>query len=273
MIESYGFITKRMNAELIISRNLQRYVMKSRETNKQKGRVPDAQQTAVRAIITGALQTPPQGTNTNNRRCPKDDVPDRQLLQMLGLPPGSHRQLVKCRELRTAAMVGLDSAFDFVGPKRCWRKVSNDVWDRFRHVWLSNSPYVTHIPLKTETVHMRDTDNKVLKNDNQPIITQKMMCQLCPREIFLEMLKPPDERGFDGARDPEGNVVMSKTTMRRRWPNWIVCMTNRFKATCVCDSCGVPSEGEVSLNIKRRLIIKTLQAEGKFMRPDNRLLS
>ena len=87
------------------------------------------------------------------------------------------------------------------------------------------------------------TTEMIVKDENDdPIIVQKLVALICPREIFNLAIKPPAEGGFDGARDSDGKVVMSKTTMRRHWPNWIVQMTNRFKATCVCDKCDVPTK-------------------------------
>ena len=84
------------------------------------------------------------------------------------------------------------------------------------------------------------------------IIIQKLLARICPREIHNLLIKPPADGGFEGARDNEGNVLISKMSMHRRWPNWIVKMTKRFKAMCVCDKCGVPTEVQDSVNIKRR---------------------
>ena len=93
-----------------------------------------------------------------------------------------------------------------------------------------------------------------------------MACQLCPREMFNVALKSPEQGGFDGVRDADGDVIMSETSMMRRWPNWIAKISPRFTATCVCDGCGVPSEVQISLNMKRRKIVKALRATGENMR-------
>ena len=106
----------------------------------------------------------------------------------------------------------------------------------------------------------------IVKDENDgPMIVQKLVALICPREIFNLAIKHPDEGGFDGARDSDGKVVMSETTMPRHWPNWIVQMTNRFKATCVCDKCGVPTEVQESYNLRRRAIIKKLHADVERM--------
>ena len=79
------------------------------------------------------------------------------------------------------------------------------------------------------THHMSMPTGKVVKDEkDEPIIIQKLVARLCPREIHLELLKPPEEGGLDGARNSDGKVLISETSMRRRWPNWIVQMATRL---------------------------------------------
>ena len=92
-----------------------------------------------------------------------------------------------------------------------------------------------------------------------------MVSRVCAREVFNLAIKTPDDGGFDGARDDDNKVVMSETSMNRRWPNWIVRMTKSFKAMCVCDKCGVPTEVHESLTIKRGKILKKLNDDVKRM--------
>ena len=66
--------------------------------------------------------------------------------------------LVICKELRRAYKDGLAKSYDFVGPRRSWKKVPDADWDNFRHVWLPNCSYVINIPSKNETVYMRNLD-------------------------------------------------------------------------------------------------------------------
>ena len=46
-----------------------------------------------------------------------------------------------------------------------------------------------------------------------------MVSRVCAREVFNLAIKAPDDGGFDGARDDDNKVVMSETSMNRRWPN------------------------------------------------------
>ena len=80
------------------------------------------------------------------------------------------------------------------------------------------------------------------------------------------MLKSSEEGGFYGAQGSDGNVLISEIAMRRHWPNWTVRMTKRFKAMCVCNKYGVPTELSKSFNMKRMKIIKKLKSDIHCMR-------
>ena len=241
MIKSYGLTTNSMNVGLIIACNIQRFMQYARSTNSQKGRASDAQRIAVNAITAGAMATPPpkrRDGHTNNSSVGCDNnsnnlLSKRKVLKFLGLPQGSHHILKKCGKFRRAAKEGLDTAFDFLGPRRSWKKVSLEVWEQFRNEWLPNSPNVTDVPSKGEAVLLRDIEGKLVKDeDNKTVLIQKRVSRVCLREIHNEMLMDSEEGGFDGARDGNGDVVISETAMRRNWPNWIVRMAKRFKAMC-----------------------------------------
>ena len=94
---------------------------------------------------------------------------------------------------------------------------------------------------------------------NEPIVIQKIVTQVPKTMIYCGMCEPVDKGGFDGARNEEGTIVISETAMRRNWPNFAVAMTTRYKATCVCDKCGVPTEVHESLNYKRRKVLNKLK--------------
>ena len=40
----------------------------------------------------------------------------------------------------------------------------------------------------------------------EPVLIQKLLIRVPPREVHNEMLKPIDKGGFDGARDAVGNA-------------------------------------------------------------------
>ena len=61
---------------------------------------------------------------------------------------------------------------------------------------------------------------KIVKDDNNdPVIIQKLVAKICPREVHNELIETPENGGFSGARDGGGNFVISETAMRGHWPN------------------------------------------------------
>ena len=120
MIQSYGFNTKSMNIGLLIATNVSRFMEYCRTTNHRKGKGTNAQRMAVNALTAGAMSTPPPRitgqSNTRQRRAP-GNIPVRDMCGFLGIPIGSHHLIEKCGEFRRAAKEGLDTAFDFLGPR------------------------------------------------------------------------------------------------------------------------------------------------------------
>ena len=71
-------------------------------------------------LTAGAMSTPPRiiTGQSNTRRRRAGNIPVRDLCGFLGIPIGSHHILEKCGEFRRSAKEGLDTAFNFLGPKR-----------------------------------------------------------------------------------------------------------------------------------------------------------
>lgn len=293
MVASYGLSHSSLSTASFIMNNIQRFIQYSRSNTSRRGRASDAQRLAVNAIATGSMLTPVKPKNETQAGEQEDGgdsnssdgktvsklldnkaratVSARSILKVLGVPEGSHHILKKCGKFRTAAKEGLENAYDFLGPRKSWEKVKQDVWDRFRHEWLPNCQYISNVPNKSETVFLRSDNGTIVRgDDNEPVVVQKMLAKVPQTHIYQEMVKSTQEGGFDGARDANGEICISESAMRRRWPNYIKPMTNRFKSTCVCDKCGVPSEVHDSLNFKRYKLLKQLENDIKGMRPSAR---
>ena len=301
MVKSFGLTTKSRDIGLLVATNVQRFIGYARTTAHRKGRGSDAQRRAVNTVMASLMQTPPRTTNgsqqsnsnTLDTGTQHNTMSGRQLLRLVGISEGSSHILRECGKFRQAAKDGLVTAFQFLGPSRNWQKVSPENWHRFRSEWLPNHGCVSDIPSKGETIFMREdgeiynhfaihwftvfftykneSADKILRDDKgDPIITQKLVSHKPKTMMYVELLKSVPEGGFDAARDSHVNVMISETAMRRRWPNWVVPMTKRFKTMCVCDKCGVPMEGQESLNNKRINELNRLKDKLKRMRPGSR---
>jgi hypothetical protein len=166
MVQSYGFNTSSMNIGLLIATNVQRFMQYSRETtNNRWSRPTDAQRIAANVLTAAAISTPLRVVATpdaNVRQRTTGNVTVRKTLEFLAIPLGSHHLLKKCRKYRIAAKDWLNTAFDFLGPKRHWAKVPDEIWGKFRHDWLPNCPYVSNVPAMHETIILKDASSKYI---------------------------------------------------------------------------------------------------------------
>ena len=71
------------------------------------------------------------------------------------------------------------------------------------------------------------------------MLIQKILVRVCPCKIHNLLISLVSKGGFAGARDSDGKVLISLTTLRRNWPNWIVPLTKRYKDMCMCVLCGI----------------------------------
>ena len=164
MVKSYGLTTKSMNIGLLVAANVQRFIQYSRTSDSRYGRGSDAQRTAVNAVAAAIVNTPQKKSNDNGlqqssnttQQPSSNKISRREACRFLNIPEGSHRLLAKCGEFRLAAKEGLDRSFIFLGPKKPWKKIAEEVWTRFRRVYLPGHPHITDIPSKKETVFMRE---------------------------------------------------------------------------------------------------------------------
>ena len=140
--------------------------------------------------------------------------------------------------------------------------MSLEVKEELRCTWLPNCNYARDNPCKGATVRLKDVNQEVVMDGNNvPVRKQTMVMRAGPRMVHNEMIKPVDQGGFAGAIDSEGKVVICLSTLRKIWPNWLVPMTKRLKAMCVCDKCGVTCEVQESYNLRRGKIIKSIQLQ------------
>jgi len=160
--------------------------------------------------------------------------------------------------VRSGAVIGV---YNLLGPARKnWTKVSLEVKEELRCTWLPNCNYARDNPCKGATVRLKDVNQEVVMDDNNvPVRKQTMVMRAWPRMVHNEMIKPVDQGGFAGARDSEEKVVICLSTLRKIWPNWLVPMTKRLKAMCVCNICGVTCEVQELYNLRRGKIIKSIQ--------------
>ena len=97
------------------------------------------------------------------------------------------------------------------------------------HDWIENySELITVSPKIDDTVWVTNPITKVKERK------QKMFYVSCVRELHNKMIQPVNLGGFDGARNDEGEVCVSDTTLRNLLPKNLRRMTKLSKLTIAC---------------------------------------
>jgi len=117
-----------MDIGLLVTANVQRFIKYARTTDSRYGRGTNAQISAVNAITTSMIATPPRNGTLMNNNGSSNNVSRRAIRIILGMSKGSHHILKQCEEFRLAAKEGFKTSYIFLDPKRNWQKVPNEVW-------------------------------------------------------------------------------------------------------------------------------------------------
>ena len=77
------------------------------------------------------------------------------------------------------------------------------------------------------------------KNDGTVERVPKILILISIRELHNDMLKHPSEGGLEGARDANGNAVISDTALRNNLPFNLRPLGERHKQVCGCEICTI----------------------------------
>ncbi|OEU12948.1 hypothetical protein FRACYDRAFT_243200 [Fragilariopsis cylindrus CCMP1102] len=99
-------------------------------------------------------------------------------------------------------------------------------------VWLDKHNMVIQSPLASDTLLVPDgTTSGVKKRVN------KILLQLPVRELHNDLIDADPLIGLAGARDCNGNILISDTKLRELLPPHLRMMSDRYKIMCGCEPC------------------------------------
>lgn len=58
------------------------------------------------------------------------------------------------------------------------------------------------------------TGERILNESNKPIMVQRLVCRVCPHLVHNLIIQPPENGGFDGAQDSDGNVLILERSFK-----------------------------------------------------------
>ena len=79
--------------------------------------------------------------------------------------------------------------------------------------------------------------------------------QIPLRELHADILKSPQEGGFEMAKDSEGKVIIGQSMLQKLMPPYIKPMSMQRRVVCGCETCVSADTLQSSLNYWRLKIL------------------
>jgi hypothetical protein len=101
---------------------------------------------------------------------------------------------------------------------------------------VTNQENVIHSPIANDMLLIKSTVAGV----PQKMRVGKLLCEFLIRELHNSMVGPVEEGGLEDARNSEGKVIISNTTLRTIIKEDLPQLrrsTERYKQMCGCETC------------------------------------
>lgn len=180
--------------------------------------------------------------NINSEGVVQSDTSLNKMAAALGVPKSTFKlqMQVAVKSCQTIVNAMNDSTFLQTYRRSGRTRFTVDFIKRLHHWLLNDCNNVIASPNKNDTVLVYDPDTKK-KERKQKYFYRFSIC-----EVHNEMI---DEKGgFDGARDEEGKVILSDTSLRMLLPKQLWQLTNSQKQMCGCKICIVGRSRTTTLN-------------------------
>jgi hypothetical protein len=89
---------------------------------------------------------------------------------------------------------------------------------------------------------------------------QKLYMQIPFRELHADLLKSPQEGGFEMANDSEGKVTIGQSMLQKLKTPYIKPMSMQHRVVCGCETCVSADTLQSSLNYWRLKSIKQMES-------------
>ena len=77
----------------------------------------------------------------------------------------------------------------------------------------------------------------MLYDQTEPQLVPKWLLQVSFRELHNSLVSDPNDGGLKDARDEDGKIIISDSTLRSLLPPQLKQMYARYKIMCGCECC------------------------------------
>ena len=99
------------------------------------------------------------------------------------------------------------------------------------YTWITRHTQVVQSPISNDCL-------KVLLDDQtEPQLVPKLLLQVPVRELHNSLVSDPNDGGMKDARDEDGKIIISDSTLRSLLPQQLKQISVRYKIMCGCECC------------------------------------
>ena len=107
----------------------------------------------------------------------------------------------------------------------------NEQIKRNLYTWITRHPQVVQSPISNDCLKV------VLYDQPEPQLVPKLLLQVSVRELHNSLVSDPNDGGLKDARDEDGKIIISDSTLRSLLPPQLKKMSARYKIMCGCECC------------------------------------
>ena len=111
----------------------------------------------------------------------------------------------------------------------------------------------------------------MLYDQTEPQLVQKLLLQVSVREPHNSLVSDPNDGGLKDARDEDGKIIISDSTLRSLLTPQFKKMSSRYKIMCGCECCISAKSIHLSLLSWRDRYLKKTGIKAKMLKAEGLL--
>ena len=108
----------------------------------------------------------------------------------------------------------------------------------------------------------------MLYDQTEPQLVPKWFLQVSVRELHNSLVSDPNDGGLKDARDEDGKIIISDSTLRSLLPPQLKQMSARYKVMCCCECCISAKIIHSSLLFCRDKYLKNSKIKAKILKAE-----
>ena len=105
----------------------------------------------------------------------------------------------------------------------------------------------------------------MLDDQSEPQLVPNFLVQVSVRELHNSLVSYPNDGGLKDARDEDGTIIISDSTLRALLPPQLRKMSARYKIMCGCECCISDKSIHSSLLSWRDRYLKNSRIKAKIL--------